>query len=513
MNRLPALLIGVWLCLSGLTPLAWAAEPPAGPAGRLEVPPGWRVHQGSQGLVVLLPLGWQVRESGQGAFLALAPGPGQSGAQALALVQPVQEHTPAPGLLQNMGRAFPQVFPQLRVSRIQALSQQPQVASARLDYLVNGQPYQGLALAVQDNGRGMIYAAAATGQAWPSLGPQALGVLKSFLYADASGQAGQASAPGLPAMRLFSDPLEGAFTCQVPQGWRVEGGLKRFHAVDARPELLAQSPDGGVLVRIGDAQVPSMALPNAMLSRTGFHEGSTYDSGYGLKQMVMRYLPGSQFAAQWYLPRRVGQVSQVRENQLAELTRQVQAGYAATGLPIRADLGEVFFVKPGPQGEQRGYVFVKTLLVSAPGGNQVGTWQAEMICGYLAKPDQEPLAQALFNAMVQSFRMDPAWLARQSRTAGQVSAIVAQTHEQISSMIHQAFQNRQRIMDRTMDRYVRGAIRGTVLVEDPNTRTRLEVPGGSNYYWRGGDGAVVGTQTDDRPYHPNQWLERLKVLD
>lgn len=495
-------------------PLTWVGQA-AEPVSRVAVPPGWQAYRGPSGLVVLTPRGWRVHDTGDGFFLAAGPGPGGAAAGVLALAQPVRVDGRAEGVVRGMGQAFPNVFPGVRVSGVQTLSGQPEVAVGRLDYLVNGRPYQGVAMCYKQGDQGMIYAAAADSQIWPGQRSQALAVLRGFLYA--SGPAtgpDQAAGPPLPPMIQWADPQEKAFSCVVPQGWRVEGGLKRLHAIDVRPELVVESPDNGVLVRLGDAGVPSMVLPNEMMVRTGFTEGKMYSPGYGLNQLVLRYLPGARFAVEWYLPQRVEQLGDVRETPLTELTRQVMEQYAKSGLPTRADIGEVTFACQTPQGPRRGYAFVKTVLVTAPDNNQLGTWRVEMLAGYLARADQEPLARAVLNEMARNFRFSPEWLTAQAKITGSVSVIVAETQERISGMIRDSFNQRQRTMDQSMERYVRGAIRGTVLVEDPNTNERFEVPGGSNYYWRptGGD-VVVGTDTDTRPYSPNHWLERLNVLD
>lgn len=83
--------------------------------------------------------------------------------------------------------------------------------------------------------------------------------------------------------------------------------------------------------------------PNEVMNPTGFQEGRWYDSGYGLKQLVMRYLPGAEFITKHYLPRRVGQAGNVRARQLLELTKRMQPVYSQTRLPIRVDASEAHF--------------------------------------------------------------------------------------------------------------------------------------------------------------------------
>jgi hypothetical protein len=64
-------------------------------------------------------------------------------------------------------------------------------------------------------------------------------ILLGFFYSDSSSppKAKGGKRLQLPKLVSWRDPLEGAFTCPVPNGWKVEGGLKRFTALDVRPEL------------------------------------------------------------------------------------------------------------------------------------------------------------------------------------------------------------------------------------------------------------------------------------
>src|SRR5579862_8739883 len=56
-----------------------------------------------------------------------------------------------------------------------------------------------------------------------------------------------AAAPGGGAgWTQYQDPLEQAFTLQVPQGWTVKGGMFRMGYSDHRQMVDMKSPDGKV---------------------------------------------------------------------------------------------------------------------------------------------------------------------------------------------------------------------------------------------------------------------------
>ena len=82
-----------------------------------------------------------------------------------------------------------------------------------------------------------------------------------------TGEAGAAPArgPGV-AFVPFRDPSEGAFTLDVPRGWRVTGGLRRLAPVDVRSSVVASSPDDTMHLRIGDAELPTFSLPTPQLT-------------------------------------------------------------------------------------------------------------------------------------------------------------------------------------------------------------------------------------------------------
>src|SRR5579863_9694063 len=60
---------------------------------------------------------------------------------------------------------------------------------------------------------------------------------------------GAPSAPsvgGQIAWSVFTDPMEHAFTMDVPSGWSVHGGVHRISAIQVPFSVRAVSPDGGI---------------------------------------------------------------------------------------------------------------------------------------------------------------------------------------------------------------------------------------------------------------------------
>ena len=133
---------------------------------RLEVPAGWQVFQGQEGLVVIHPKGWTIQERPNGAFLGYRPGSG-GGATAVVLVEPIRKiEGRATGVVGGIGQIFPDLFPSVKVAKPRRVSRDPEVAVADFRYTAAGQPFQGIAMSFKHNDQGVLYAIASTTTTW-----------------------------------------------------------------------------------------------------------------------------------------------------------------------------------------------------------------------------------------------------------------------------------------------------------------------------------------------------------
>jgi hypothetical protein len=485
------------------------------PKIKLKVPPGWTVFRGTSGLMVLHPKGWKIQDQGKGSFLAYRPVP-DGGATAMVLVEPILKiEGHATGVVEGIGQIHPDLFPGVRVAGTRRVSKDPDVATAVMAYAQGGKPFRGLVMCFKHHQRGVLYAMASTAATWAYDEPTMRRILLGFFYSDSSSppKAKGGKRLQLPKLVSWRDPLEGAFTCPVPNGWKVEGGLKRFTALDVRPELLVTSPDNTILIRIGDAFIPPMVLPSQMTQSYGFYEGSWYSPDGLNKQLVMRYFAGTDFLTALYLPQRVGEIRNVQARGFPGLSQQAQMLWNQAGIAARVDTGEITFEAETEAGHRKGYAFVQTVVVPMPGMPDGGNWYVTKLNGYVSDPKSELLARALLNQMAAGYRSDPNWEIQQARTTGRVAQIMSTTSNQIADMITQTFQDRSAAQDRMFDQTSR-AIRGQVLIQDPNTGERFEVNAGSNYYWRvEGEDRFVGTETSTSPYLPNHWLHEMHPLE
>ena len=315
--------------------------------------------------------------------------------------------------------------------------------------------------------------------------------------------AGAASAPRIDVAYVrFQDPSEGAFSLDVPRGWRVSGGLVRKAPVDVRSQVVASSPDNHVHLRIGDADVPPFTLPTPLLVQSGFREGATYSPGYGVNMLVMRYLPGEQFAQSW-VTSKVGptcaglQIVNTRPlPRTVEAMNAIMARHGSPAVSQRLHAGDLAFRCQRGEVPMVGYLFVATLLTAGSAGG--GTWHVDQLQGYLSPPARAGEAQAVLSHMAETVTLNPEWVRMQQNITASTSRIVADTGAHISRVISDSYWTRQASLDEVSRRRSNQTM-GLEDVRDPVTGRELKVENSSTYHWIDHRGNIVGTDVYNRP--------------
>lgn len=327
-------------------------------------------------------------------------------------------------------------------------------------------------------------------------------ILSSVRFKGAAGGA-RGGAQESPKHRwvTYTDPSESAFGLEVPAEWRVQGGLVRRASVDVTTALSLESPDGEIRIFIGDAQVPAFTVPTPMLTMTGFSEGSWYSPGYGVNLMVMSYRTGVQYAqgyAEWRFGQNGGGVTLLDARQRPEAAQRINQIYQQYGTPMFQSslaIGEVRFRCGGGSRPLLGYVLAGTTLTQSQG---MGLWQVEYLYGYTAPQRRIAEAQAVIEHMVGTVRLNPAWVQMQQNITGQVSRIVTDTNNYISSLVSQTYWDTQASRDETSRRFS-NAILGLEDVRDPESGQEYKVESGANYYWIDALGNIAGTELSANP--------------
>lgn len=472
---------------------------------------GQTVHKDPRGFTVQVPRGWQV-DGGRETGRVTVSGP--AGQQAViwpVFISGQVDARIAPSILRQLAAAA-----RLEAAWKTAPSSSPAVvrhAGTAGDRTI----VASFAWIPSPKGTaGFLYAASARTATYRAESETLSRILASFrasgAVADPPGASPAAGAPGV-AWTRWQDPKENAFSLEVPQGWRVEGGAFRFAPVDVRKAVEAASPDGRIRITGGDRELPTFTEPNQMLAMTGFREGSWYSPGYGVNMMVRRYMPGVLFAREYVAARAARGCSNLnftggRERPDADgPLNQMMAGLASVGGIMRIESGEAAFTCDQNGAPASGYYFAGTLRAGSA-GTPGGIWVAQYLYGYVAAREHAGQAQRILSHMLASYRDNPQWVAMQGNITASTSRIVAETQQYVSKIISDTFDYKNRVDDE-ISRRRENAILGTVDVLDPGTGRQYKVENSANYYWLDNRGVIVGTQTATSPGWDFQELTSL----
>ncbi len=312
------------------------------------------------------------------------------------------------------------------------------------------------------------------------------------------------------AWARYDDPAENSFSLEAPQGWDVQGGMFRFGYFDVRWMIDARSPDGRIILRLADANIPGYALPSPHTPP----EGQAFIKPQQFQMVVSRYQDGQVFAEK-YGRVRFQSVCRDAKPQPATWKLAVPALFRGTSAREESE-GAVSYTCETSAGPRTAIIYVRTSSYDVPGG---GFWQVEPVVSILATSDSLLQAEAIAQHMFNSFARNPEWEQFQSRMVKAGAAQVGQQYRQFLGQMqayHQArtnawnqqvagFEARQAASQAQSSRWG-DILTGLTDAVDPQSGTRFQVWTGpySNYY-RNGAGQVVNANTSPGPgYHQVQ---------
>jgi hypothetical protein len=216
------------------------------------------------------------------------------------------------------------------------------------------------------------------------------------------------------------------------------------------------------------------------------------------------YLPGAQFLARYYVPRRFGQVANLQGADLPEVGQQAfRARPPPAPMQGRADAGVVRFEVAGSAGPMIGQYFVTTHFTAPPAGisgGGAGNWEVGTLGGYVCRADREPVAQRVLAEMSRGLRYDVNWYARQLQIdIGHAQTIVA-GNQQLNDIVAQTHQMRAAGMDAAQRPRSVAAAGMTEVLDAAGNRYQVPITGHQNYYLVHRTGEVVATDADLPPY-------------
>jgi hypothetical protein len=236
-----------------------------------------------------------------------------------------------------------------------------------------------------------------------------------------------------PTWVRYDDPSERAFSLEAPQGWRVQGGLYRFGYFDVRATVDLRSPDGNIILRFDDANVPPYALPGPNKPP----EGRPYNKPMQFQMMVEKYRTGPAFA-ETYGKSRFQSVCQTMTPKPSAWKPTLPA--LITDLhPDQASDGALDFDCTTSVGPKLASVFVHTSLYS-----KSSLWQADPVLSVLTTPDLMPLAQSVLQHALSTFQIYPQWQAHQNQMTQEGLAMIRRDFETFLAQTRaqmQAFSN------------------------------------------------------------------------
>ena len=335
--------------------------------------------------------------------------------------------------------------------------------------------------------------------------------------------------PKLPQMVGWADPTERAFTVNVPGGWRITGGTHRAAPIDARNYVKAESPDGKIAVFVNDPTILPRQEPHPMYNRMGWYEGRVVQSQAG-PLMIERFRTGAQLAQEFTQQKVCRDPQALAAFDLRQQSQRINVEIAPiaarAGAREQASAGEFIYRCE----DKSGYTFAVTIggfSIANPQGPHL--WGVEKLSGYLSDKSSVDVARYVMNAMVSSFRVDPAWQAQYERqiqdTTGallelsnrvtqnsirlaqqsmeQNMKMVQQRQQQFDQMnrgIMSSFQKQQKSQDAIRQRWsdiTLGQIHGC----DDNGNCST-VSNDYQHYWTKDGRAVVGGPSDGSPPGP-----------
>jgi hypothetical protein len=310
---------------------------------------------------------------------------------------------------------------------------------------------------------------------------------------------------------IVNDPLLGqeAGRLLIPADWRGEAGVAwRFH-----PQYPA-----GIAVRAYNPAGVEAVFSYPMLP---FVAGVRHlpPGGRYIGNEVGPYpgdVPG--YVRFYLLPRFRQEVRNARVvaaeamPDWAETSLGVQ-GARAAGIHSGAEAGRVriAYTLQGQPVEEEFYVMLDSLFMIG-----LHYWGAEWATSVRAAPRHLDPVRRIQQVMVSSFRLDPAWYARERQVAAafeqmiyreqeavmNMSRIISQTNAHVTDVIRSSYESRQAAMDRVNARFSE-YIRGVDTYRGPDGRP-IELPSGYRQAWVNNRGEYV--LSDNATFDPNVQL-------
>jgi hypothetical protein len=301
-----------------------------------------------------------------------------------------------------------------------------------------------------------------------------------------------------PTFEKWVDPVEGAFSVEVPQGWNVEGGTRRPTSELVQASARAESPDGRSVVLMTD-ELPIYVEPNDLLAMGGIYEGGTYVDPSGYPLPVRSYEPAAAYLRDHVVPARAPEATIRRLADRPELTSQLPR-YGINSY----DAGEVEYRFARDGVPYTGAAVCVTEVVDSQGVRRWHAWRLFLIEAPSARYEE---ALNAVQHLAESFQIDPQWMRQQNELIEGQSRIIGRLSQDISETLDSGYWAKQAVYDALDERRSRARLEVEDVAGENGDAYRVD--SGPDYFWIDPSGTVVGTQTDTRPAVDFRQLVRL----
>jgi hypothetical protein len=233
----------------------------------------------------------------------------------------------------------------------------------------------------------------------------------------------------------FTDPVESAYTVDVPRGWRASGGLvNAFGVRGAYTEIM--SPDENVFVFAGATDLVVFLEPSAELNNLGLPDGSLVTSE-GLVTVLVTPLRTGASMGQLLIETTIGELcSNLRVVDSFDLPA---LGGTSPDRSTAISAGEIVFTCVIEGQNVVGYQYTTTYQTRSSDFGSV--WTVGDRYGFIAAADRVDEAATVMRRVIESFAVSPQWEARtanaqiggaSNQALNQLLAIVGQMQRSVS---------------------------------------------------------------------------------
>jgi hypothetical protein len=303
--------------------------------------------------------------------------------------------------------------------------------------------------------------------------------------------------------QTFTEPSEHAFTMEVPQGWVALGSLMRRGALEISPFVRTLSPDKMTYLMVGEPTLLTYTPPNATTLRLGWREGSLHDGGLGGTTMLLRYIPGAQFAKLYGQTALAGLCPQMHFTGSEERPEFAAAAdkLIPTVIPSTSTAGDASFTcRHGGQD-----IVVHVDAVTRGDRNNM-LWNVIFLRAFMAPGSVAQAAEQVLERMTQTFRYDPSWVHLQDeisrRSADAIRAQVAQAERDeqgVISKLNATDENFSSIDD---------IVSGYSTYKDQQTGQTYKLSNTNPGKWVGDGGRILSTPDNNPP----PWTPSVRPL-